>query len=193
MEFTCEQIGLDQTELQERIIESIAERMLNKYVTYSDEDGDVSDIENTKMRRKLDRAIMERIDAEVERVANAYLEPITADVINNYTLQQTNQWGEAKGDPMTFTEYLADRAAKYMEEPVDFNGRTKKESLSSSFRASSTRMVYAIEKHLHYHIQEAMKKAIGESQKTLNSAILDTVKASLAEVSSKIKTTVTVK
>lgn len=189
MEFTCEQIGLNKDELQERVIEGIVERMLTKYVSYSDGEDD---FENTCLKQKLDKQIMDRIDSEVERVANEHLQPITEELIRNYQLQETNNWGEAKGEPVSFTEYLAERAHKFMSEPVSHDGRTKAEG-GYGWTAKSTRMTNAIEKYLHAHIQNAMKISIGDAQKTLNTAIMETVKASLADVSRKVKTNVSVK
>lgn len=195
MEFSCEQIGLTQQELQDRIIDGVVDRMLSKYVTYSDEYGrDCDDIENSQLRDRLDKAIKTHIDKEIDRVANAYLEPLVTNLVEKFKLQETTRWGEPKGEEMSLTEYIATRAEKYMAEPVDFNGNARSEvGRHGSFTQRSTRMVYAIEKYLHYHMEQAMKKALGNAHKTLNDSIMATVQASLSEVTKAVKLNVSIK
>ena len=197
MEFSCEQIGLSEQELQDRIVSGIIDRMLSKYVTIYDYDTGLEseDIENTELKKRLDASIKEHIDKEIDRVAHTYLEPVTADLIENFKLQETTSWGEKKGEEMSLTDYLAKRCELYMAEPVNFEGKTKKEkgAYSHDWKQSSTRMTYAIEKYLHYHMEQAMKKSLGNAHKILHDAIISTVSASLTEVVGKIKTKVEIK
>jgi hypothetical protein len=192
MNFSCEQIGLTEEELQTRIIDGIVTRMLEQHILYTEDSGEFEDIGDTPMRHRLDKAIKSHIDAEVDRVATNYLEPMVKNLIEGHTLQMTNEWGEKRGDPITFTEYLVKRAADYMAEPVDHNGKPKGRD-SYSWKQDSTRLVYAVKGYLQIHMEQAMKQTMGESNKIMHDAIMGAVNKGLSEVMKQVKVNVSVK
>lgn len=192
MEFSCEQIGLSKEELQERIVESIADRMLHQYVT--DDEGEFRD--NSPIKLRLDKLITASIDAEVERIGNEFIAPKIEALIEGATLQATTAWGEPKGEPKTFIEYLVERAEVFMVEDVDSSGRGKSQ-LSEydrrNFRAAGKRLPVMIDKHLQYQVDTAMKAIIAGANQSLTESLTETVRIRLKEVADKVKVTTTVK
>ena len=182
-----EALGFTKEEIAERVIDRITASILTTGAT--DEDGYGYEVPS-EFKRDLDKAVKARIDAEVTRIGDEHILPHIADLIDGVTLQQTNQWGEAKGEPVTFTEYLVERAEAYMTEPVDYNGKTKKESGNFSFSAKGTRVAYMIDKHLHYAIDTAMKKALADANATIAKGLNESVRTAIKNLTVNVKTEV---
>lgn len=186
MGVTLEDLGLSQEELQDRVIESLCDKLL-KDSWFDEEEGATS--RPSSFREKLDKEIQRRIDEGVSRVADRGFDAQNA--IESLCIQKTNQWGEKTGQPMTFVEYLVHRAEAWMEEPVDYNGKAK---ISGDYRwkQSSTRMAYAVDKYISHHIETAMKQVIQDGNKILVGGLQATIKAKLAEIAEALNVTVKV-
>lgn len=89
-------IGITAEELQERVVDRIAERAL----------GDDDFSPGSPLKRQIDKEIQERIDLAVTEIADKHILPNVSEYIETLTLQETNKWGEKKGEPITFVEYL---------------------------------------------------------------------------------------
>ncbi len=172
MEFSCEQIGLTEDELQARIVDGLIERLL-------------SEDRRCFFDERLRKEVSSRLDAEVERIGNEEVAPKLHDMIDNFCLQKTNQWGEPKGEKKTFTEYIVERADEYFSEPVDHNGKPKGDSYS--WRAKGTRMEYAIDKHLQYTLESAIKEILRHGQKSLSDSLIEAVKIHVGEAMKTLK------
>jgi len=186
MEFSCEQIGLNQEELQERIVDGLAEKLLYKYVV--DEEGDFQ--ADSPIKKRLDKLIQETIDGEVERLGQKFIIPKIQALIEGAAIQATNQWGETKGEPKTFIEYLVDRADAYMREPVDYNGKSKSELSSydsNRFKRSSTRLTWQVDNKLQYAIDAAMKTIIKGANESLADSLSKTVRFRIKEIADSVK------
>jgi len=184
-------IGLTQEELQNRLIESLCDRALT-CITF-DEDGDVF-ASGSPLSARLRKEIQERIDDAIRLVADKHITPQLVDKIESITLQQTNEWGEKKGEPVSFIEYLTKRTEKFMVEPVDANGRSQEECRrrgDSFYGKGTTRIAQAIDKHLEYSIKSAMEKALADAQSTITVSLTEACKLALTEVQSKLKVQVT--
>lgn len=166
-----EALGLTKEDLQERVIDRICERALE---TLSfDEDGEGHAVPS-KMSRQIDERIKEHIAATINALAEKHVLPNVSQYIENLTLQETSKWGEKVGKPVTFLEYLIQRAEAYIQEPVNYVGKTKAEE-GYRWSASQTRITYLVNKHLQYSIETAMNEAL----KTANSAIIGGIDAAL--------------
>jgi len=169
---TLESLGLTNEELAERVVDNLTRHLL---------DSEFDSIES-----RIHTKIKECADESVAKFANEHVLGRVDEYIAGLVLQGTNQWGEAKGEPMTFVEYLVKRAAEYMTEKVNFHGKTQKEE-GYNWRGSQTRLAYMIDSHLQYSIKRAMKAFLKEADTTLANGILGTVKAQLAELQDKIR------
>lgn len=183
-------IGLKQEELQDRVVEALCEQLLASAL--SDEDGE-SVARKSPLRQKLDEEIKKRIDAGVSGIGERHIMPLVASKLESFVIQQTNTWGEAKGAPVTFVEYLVRRADQYMRDEVDSEGRSQPEVSDynrSSWRKAGTRITQAVDKHLHHNIETAMKTILTDANKTLAEAMKTAVEIKLNEVVKSVKLSV---
>ena len=182
-----EALGFSKEEIAERVIDRICSSILSTQT--SDEDGYGYEIPS-EFKRDLDRAVKARIDAEVTRIADKHITPRIGELIEGVSLQRTNEWGEAKGEPVTFTEYLVQRAEAYMTETVDYQGKSKKENGSFSFTGCGTRVAYMIDEYLHHSIETAMKQALADANATIAKGLNETVRNAINNLTVNVKTEV---
>ena len=181
-----ELLGMTQEELQDRVIDKLVRDLLvEKYV---DEDGNDSE-NDSEFLVSLKELVKKAIGKKVAEIAEAHILPKVGNYIENLTLQKTTQWGEKKGKPFTFNEYLIDAAENYMKEPVSHNGKTKAED-SYNWRANTTRIVYLIERHLQYSISTAMDQAMKDANSHIVAGIEKAIRMALKEVNVKLGATV---
>lgn len=174
-------LGISPEELREEVIERAATK-LAKHINRSE-----SAMEPI-------RDIITNVVSEVaHKVADDEIRPWVEGQIESVVLQQTNEWGEARGKAFTFREYLIDRAEKYLMEEVDYHGKSRAESRDSYFRATGTRIAYMIDKHLYVTIEDAMKEALATANSAIVDGIQQTVKMKLAEIGTALKVTTTTK
>jgi len=182
MDSILEAIGLTSEELQTRVVDRIAKSLMTSAVTDTDDEGEeftyVGETQFAKTMRKL---VKERIDAKVAEIAERTVLPGVGELIENYTLQATNVWGEKTGQSLTFIEYLTQRADAYLREEVDSDGHSKEEARGSWYGGKQKRIAFMIHKHLHYHISQAMTNALRNVTSSIAASLEETVKIKLAE------------
>lgn len=186
MSLTLESIGLTQEELQERVVETLCNRLLT---TFSFDDEGEAYGSQSNLRKQLDKRIQERIDQTINALAEKHVLPNVTSYLENLCLQETNKWGEKQGQPLTFIEYLVSRAEHYMAEQVDFQGKTKEKG-DYNWSGKQTRVAYLVHQHLQYSIENAMKQAIADANKVIVGGLQETVKLKLNEVASKLQVSV---
>ena len=184
MELTLESLGLSRDEILDRVVGKIAESLLSDWVDVDDPDN-VAAVE-TPFGALLKRKVMERIDTAVDDIATRHVLPNAAAQLEGVCLQETNKWGEKKGVPMTFVEYLVARAEAYLREEVNYEGKLKGQD-SYAWTKSGTRIAYMVDKHLQYSIQTAMETALKNANSAIVGGIEETVKIKLAEVAASLK------
>lgn len=182
MEFTCEQIGITQEELQERVVDGLVERILGHPV-----EADEGYVHTTVMNEAQARVVA-AINAKVDAIAAAHILPRVEAMIEGLVLQQTNQWGEKKGEPVTFVEYLIERAEQFIKAPVDFEGKAKDDKgYCGSWKPSTSRIAFMIERHLQYSIETALDTVLKDANSKLAEGIEQAVKIKLNEISLALK------
>ena len=165
-----EALGLDIEEIKEGVIEKIANEMLHG-------------MDQEWFSQHLSDAVEQRLKESIDNLAAKNVIPHMQEYIDKFCLQLTNKWGEKKGDPVSFAEYLVERAEHFILEPVDYEGKAKRELSygQSSWRQDSTRAAYLIDKHLHYNLERALKEALLKIDKTIAQGLLDAFKCKLEE------------
>lgn len=168
-------IGLTSDELQARVVDKLADQL----GAYIDGEGLLAQAE-----ARIRKQVKPRIDAAVTAVADAQLTPHIDELIASVTLQETNKWGEKRGESLTFVEYITHRAKCYMIEEVDHDGRSQLEARDrgNSWRKTQTRIAHAVDKYLRYQIERAMKKILADANSTLAKGLGDAVQIKLAEL-----------
>lgn len=181
------ELGFTKEDLQERVIERLCDQLLSG--TLIDDEGQPYR-EDSQFKKKLDKAIIAHIDGSIAKLAETHILPKLDSLIENLTLQQTNDWGEKVGKPVTFIEYLAQRADAYMREEVDYNGRSRDEAQRRGdgyyWKASGTRVAVLIKSHLHYSIESAMKQALATANQSIVGGLEGAVKVALQNVQDKL-------
>jgi len=190
MSLDIESLGFTKEELQERVIERICTQLMES--VGCDEDGEEYPVSST-FRKAIDAKIKKHIDETISALADKHVLPNVAQYIENLTLQQTNQWGQKTAESITFIEYLVKRAEAYMQEKVDYSGKSKEESGSYSFNGAQTRITYLINQHLQYSIETAMKSALQVANSAISKGIQETVKFKLEEIVAGLKVQVATK
>jgi hypothetical protein len=181
-------LGLSRSELQELVVARLCADVTTTR-TY-DEDGDECTVESS-LRRDLAKAVREAIDAKVEAIAEEHVLPRVAELVEGVTLQATNRWGEKRGEAKTFIEYMTERAVEYLNEKVNYDGKSRAESRSSYFEGEQTRITYLVHKHLQYSIETAMKKAYKPANEQIAEALKKTAEIQLRQIADKLKVSVT--
>jgi len=169
------ELGFTKKELQDRVVDQIVERHLE-----SIESG---------LDRRIQEVIKEKIDAAVVVVADKHLGGGFAKMIEDFVVQETNQWGEKKGKTMTFIEHIMSRAENYMKEEVDSSGRSPDEcrrSGNSWYGSKTTRAAHLVHQHLHYRIEEAMKGVLKNANDSFAEGLEEAIKLKLDELRKQI-------
>lgn len=190
MSLDIEALGFTREELQERVVQRICTELLES-IGY-DEYGDESPA-SSSFKKEIDKRIKQQIEATINAIAEKHVLPNVAQYIENLTLTETNKWGESKKEPVTFVEYLVGRAEAYMQETVDYNGKSKAENSGYSFNGTQTRITHLVHQHLHYSIETAMKNALSVANSAIAKGIAETAKTKLEEIVSGLKVQVTTK
>jgi len=190
MKSTLEMLGISKEEMESRIIDRAAQCLLSS--TTQDEDGDEY-VTSSAFKRTLEKLIIDRIDSSISSLAEKHVLPNVSEYIENLTLTETNKWGEAKGTPLTFIEYLVQRAENYMTEKVSYDGKAKNEAGGFSWSGTQTRITYLVNSHLHYSIDTAMKQALSVATSQISTGIQETCKVKLGEIAASLKVVTTTK
>lgn len=188
-----ESIGLTQEELQNRVVSAIVGRLLTTSAFDWEEDCEYPT--NSQFSRKLTEGIQAAIDAKFESLVASNIVPVIATKVDELVIQRTNLWGEKKGAPVTFLEYLIERADQVMAEPLDKQGRTRAECErgGNSFYEvkGSNRIAAAVDKCLTTHLQECANTLVKEAQTKVAASLGEVLKSALIDAQSKLKVTVT--
>ena len=187
---TLKSLGITHEELLRRLVDQMIGKLL--YDEYLDEDGRPAGHRDSEFKQKLEEQFRAKVDESVETIAGRHVLPNVEQFVEGLVLQKTNKWGEGKGKPVTFVEYLVERAEVYMSEEVNYDGRPKGTD-GYSWRAHSTRLVHAVHEHLQYEIDRAMKEVIKDANSQLSKGIQGSVKVALEQLLAKVKCEVKVK
>jgi len=190
MALSIEELGITQEELISRVVDKICESTLTELGM--DDYGDEASYPSAFKRRLAD-AVKKCVDTKINEIADAHILPKVSELVENITIQETNKWGEKKGEPVSFIEYMTQRADAYLREDVDYEGKSKAESSSYSWSKSQTRITQLVHKHLHYTIEAAMQAAMQNANSAIVEGIQETVKIKLEELARSLKCTATVK
>ncbi len=166
---TLELLGLTKEQLQERVIDGMVDQLCDRL----EPDIDID----------IGGAVRKAIDTKVDAVAAEHVIPNVGKLIDAATLQQTNEWGEKKGESMTFIEYIAARANEYLQQPVDFEG----DATRNCRNKNHTRIVYLVNKQIRRTIEDATKGALKGINKAFVDGVTKTIKLQLTEAASKLE------
>lgn len=198
MSINLEDLGLSEDDLRDRVVNKIARQLLSETRSGYDEDGDLAESDHpTQFDRELRERAKVRIDATIEQIGREHVYPRVEELIQNLCLQETNRWGEKRGQAKTFVEYLTERAESYLKEEVDYHGRSSEDCRRSGYSwsggAKKTRVTHLIDQYLHCSIEQAMTAALKGVMDHITGGLAETAKMKLGEIAEKLKVQVTTK
>ena len=186
-EISLESLGLTEDALVEKLVDRLAENLLTS-LRY-DEGGDEWYGESA-FAQKLDAMAKARLNEIVTKLGEEHVVPRVNEMVDNLILQETNKWGEAKGSKaLTVREYFVERAEAWICEQVNYDGKPKSRD-SYNWRASSTRLAYMIDKHLHHEIERAMTAALSQANTSIAKSLHEAVRLAINEVAGKLQVSV---
>lgn len=188
MSITLEALGFTKEELQQRVIDQLCEQILHGYRA-DDDNGEESSF-SSNVQAQIRQESQKRINEAVQAIGEKHILPNVTAYLEALCLQETTKWGEKKGEPITFIEYLTRRAEHFMNEQVDSSGKSKAEGDSYHWKGSQSRITHLVHHHLQFSIETAMKNALSIATSAITSGIAETVKLKLAEVQQQIKVNV---
>jgi len=174
----CKSLGMEEGEMREQVLSRMVDALLHGVV----EDGPFSE---SGIASEVSKQVQGRIDELVKAALEREVLPRVDDLVENAVLRETNRWGEPKGEPVTFKEYLVSAAERYLTELVDFQGKPKGRD-SYNWQGKQTRVAHMVHEHLHYSIQSALKKTIADGNKVLVDGIQKTIEENLRQVSARL-------
>lgn len=183
-------VGLTQNELADRIVDQVVDRLLD--ASGIDDNGNETEPFLEAFDREMRKKVKAKIDDAVVSIAARHVLPNVESYVENLCLQETNSWGEKQGEPVSFVEYLVQRADAYLNEEVGYDGKSRKQS-DYGFRKEGTRIAHLVHAHLHYSIEKAMKEAMKNANESIAGGIQKTVGIKLAEITEALKVTVKTK
>jgi len=165
------EIKFDQAALEERIIEQAAHAIAENFF-----DGQMGDLE---------RRIVDLMEAKTAERCDATVLPVIENGIQDFIVRETNRFGEEKGEPKTFAEYLVGLADDYLMEHVGYDGKPKPKN-DYGYRDADTRLTFLIKKHLRHEVENAMKAATKAINDKIAPALAETVKIQAKDVVAKL-------
>lgn len=183
MELNLESLGFTKEELQKRVINQLCKQFTSGLGCDEDSEEYLMDSEFGK---KLKAVVKCHINDTIQNIAEVHIFPKVSEYIENLTLEETNKWGEAKGQSLTFIEYMVQRAEAYMTEKVNYEGKSKGVSYGS-WTGTQTRLSHLIHQYLHYNISNAMQTALKDANSHIVKGLEETIKIKLKEISDSLK------
>ena len=174
MDINLESLGMTTECLANRVVEAIANKLLHGI--YDDE----SHFYHSGIEKGLKEFIVTTIHERINAVAHEIITPAVDKMIEGVIIQETNKYGEIKGEVKTFKEFMCGKAEDYLMEPVDDCGRTQAECQAQGRRwykqdKNGTRIMLVVNEYLGRRVDEAMK----ESSKSLGAVLIKSLDTSI--------------
>jgi hypothetical protein len=129
--------------------------------------------------------VVDLFESTVEERCESAIKPIMEQGIQEFVLQRTNEFGEKKGEPITFAEYLTSLANAWLNEQVDYQGKTQTGSYPN--RSEQTRLTYLLKEHMRWEIEKHMKDACEMVINQIAPAIATTCELKVKEATNQIR------
>jgi hypothetical protein len=183
---TLEALGINPEELGERIVDQAVDVLLN--TTGFNHETEEETRYESRFKREIERRIQQAVDEKIAALAEVHLTPRVGEMIESANMMRTNQYGEPKGEPMTFKEYIASRAEAYMSEPVNYNGQSKSEMNDSyNWRADGPRLTVLMRSYIRETLEKHAKAAVTDVNKVIADNIGKAAKEAITAAAAAIK------
>jgi hypothetical protein len=184
---TLKSLGLDIESLGDRIVDQCVEALLRS--TGFDPETEEETRYESRFKREIEARIQKAVDSKIAALAEEHLLPRVGEMIEAANLRQTNNYGEPKGEPMTFIEYIAARAEAYMSEPVDCQGKTKQEG-GYGWKSEGPRLTVLMKLHIKDTLDKEAKAAVCDVNKVIAKNIEQAAKDAINSAAASLKVSV---
>lgn len=184
---TLEALGINKDDLFERIVEQAVGSLLS--ASGYDPDSDQEVRYESRFKREIEKRIQKAVDDKIAALAEVHLIPRVGELIESTNMQKTNGYGEPKGAPMTFIEYIASRAEAYMTEDVDFNGKTRSED-SYNWKSAGQRLQVLMRSYIRDTLERHAKEAVKGVNQVLVAGVEKAAKDAIASAAAAVKISV---
>ena len=134
--------------------------------------------------------LRERVEQLVEEVVirkcDEVVRPVIEAGVEGFVIEQTNTFGEKKGEPVTFAEYVTQIAETWLGQKVDHSGKAV-DSGAYGGREAQSRLTHLLDEHLQYRISGAMKDAVNVVVAKIAPAIATTCELKVKEATNDIR------
>ena len=190
---SLEALGITAEDLTERIVERAVDDLLNS--TGFDPENDEEVRYESRFKKEIEKRIQTAVDVKIGALAAEHLLPRLGQMIETANLRRTNHYGEPKGEPMTFIEYIANRADAYMTEDVDYHGKSKAEletrgESTYQWRSCGPRITVLMRSYIHDHLEKSAKTALVDVNKVFVTAIQKSAQDAIASAAAALKVSV---
>lgn len=183
---SLEALGITAEDLTQRIVDQAVESLLES--SGYDPENDRETTYESRFKREIEKRLQEAVDAKISSLAAEHLVPKVGELIEKTNMRKTNQYGEPKGESMTFIEYIASRADAYMSEDVDYNGKSKAESGDSySWRSCGPRLTVLMRNYIRDTLEKHAKQAITDVNQVIAKNIEKAARDAITSAASAIK------
>lgn len=183
-------IGISKDKIIELVVNQIVASVMSG--TSYDEDGDEVRCDSAFSRR-VEAYVKQAIDEKVAAIAEQHIVPTIGKTIDEFVIKKTNEYGEMKGEPVTFTEYLVSQANQWLQAEVDYNGEPVSGHGHRYGTVHQTRLTHYVHEYLHSTIATAMKDAVNGIGSKIGDSIRETTKIQLAKIADAVQVTVRTK
>lgn len=182
---TLEALGLDTTELGNRIVDQAVQALLSSTGFNPDSEEEYSC--ESRFKREIHQRVKDAVDAKITAIAEEHLIPRIGEMIETADMRQTNRYGEPTSPSLTFKEYIASRAEAYMSEDVDYNGKSKSESGDSyNWRTNGPRLTVLMRSYIRDTLEKSAKAAVADVNKVIakniEKAAVDAIQATASSI-----------
>lgn len=181
---TLDSLGISNEELLERVVDKIVDNVM--HTGSSDDEGSWYGRES-ELSKRLKQILTERIDVAIRAALETHVLPKAEQMISAMVIQQTNSYGEPKGEPVTLTEHAVKKADEYLMMQVDYEGRDTKKPGEYGYDPKQTRLCHLVDKHIHKDIAEAVTASMKECTGVVARALHETMRIKLNEAAAALK------
>lgn len=176
-------LGITREDVLNCTVKELVKQILGNDHDQDDEDFSYSGLE-TRVNRETQKFIEAKLTDQVSAKCSEVFTPLIESNLADFTLQQTNTWGEKVGRTLTLTEFVVMRVDAFMKEEVDSNGRTAEECRArhDSFYKKGTRVSQAIDRYFEISMKTAMDQVLKDGASILTEGIKKAAEGALGDI-----------
>lgn len=182
-----ESLGFSKDEIEKKLLDRLVDDFTSR-IDWDEEEGDFCGSGKTSFKKKMDELVLRTVEEKIDFIASTHILPRVNQMMDEIKLQHTNKWGEKKGEPVTFIEYITQRADDYLSQNVDSSGKP-----TEAYHSKQTMIAWLVDSYIGMSISRAVKEIVENGNTLLVGGIEKTVIQSLKAISKNIQVNVNTK